>query len=85
MKFPHAAALAVVGWYLMTPPRGSDGQPDPQAPLPRLYQYGSYDSARECYDGWVAALRISKGAPEWHVQELAEAKCVATDDPRLKK
>jgi hypothetical protein len=27
---------------------------------------------------------MSKGAPEWQVQELAGAKCIATDDPRLK-
>jgi hypothetical protein len=27
---------------------------------------------------------MSKGAPEWQVQELAGAKCIATDDPRLR-
>jgi hypothetical protein len=68
----------------MTPPRGSDGQPNPRAPLSQWYQYGSYDSARECYNGWAAALRMSEGAPEWQVQELAGAKWIATDDPRLK-
>jgi hypothetical protein len=32
MKLGHAAALAVIGWYLMIPPV-HDGQPDTQAAI----------------------------------------------------
>jgi hypothetical protein len=33
MKLRHAAALALVGWYLMTPPIGDDLRPEIGAPL----------------------------------------------------
>jgi hypothetical protein len=32
-KFHRAVALALVGWYLMVPSLGTDGMPDPKAPL----------------------------------------------------
>jgi hypothetical protein len=80
----HAAALALVGWYLITPPLGPDGRPDRQAPLSHWSLHSSYDTARECQKGWVAAIRLSKGAPEWYVEQSDLAKCFPTEDPRLK-
>ncbi len=55
VKLRHAAALAAVGWYLMTPPP----QPDPATGLPNggadvhaSFRWwdneGSFDSAKEC-------------------------------------
>jgi hypothetical protein len=35
MKLRHAAALALVGWYIMTPPL--NGEPDPSMPISRWY------------------------------------------------
>jgi hypothetical protein len=47
MTFLHAAALALVVWYLMLPPR--DGaEVTIHAPLSRWKIDGSYDSARKC-------------------------------------
>ena len=43
MNLRHAAALALVGWYLMVPPLSN-----PSAPLSKWNLYRSYDTAREC-------------------------------------
>jgi hypothetical protein len=57
MTSRHAAALALVGWYLMTPPlnhrsvRTPDGTPASQvlqAVLPRLSLKRPFDSGNEC-------------------------------------
>jgi hypothetical protein len=57
MKLRHAAALALVGWYLMVPPGTSKDAPDQpltfdgSAPLSKWKIVGSYDSASGCDDG----------------------------------
>jgi hypothetical protein len=51
MKPRHAAALALVGWYLMMPPqdlRVPGDEIEETAPLSRWIMAGSYDSADEC-------------------------------------
>jgi hypothetical protein len=45
----HAAALALVGWYLMVPPAG-----DNTATLKYWLQEGSFDTAKECEAGQLA-------------------------------
>jgi hypothetical protein len=47
MKSHHAAALALVGWYLMLPPM-VDGHTDTSAPLNSWRMTGSYDAAIDC-------------------------------------
>jgi hypothetical protein len=47
MKARHAAALALVGWYLMTPPILLKC-PDEGAPLSRWTVEEAFDTAREC-------------------------------------
>jgi hypothetical protein len=88
MKPRQAAALALVGWYLMVPPVGSfkaivtsSGDVTIQwtirdhASSPPLTTWSiskSFDTAAEC-----EAQRMN------HIQSVAI--CVATDDPRLKE
>jgi len=59
MSIHHAAALALVGWYLMTPPFVSVGPnlhdasldrsiPDSEAPLSKWQWSGSFDSVASC-------------------------------------
>jgi hypothetical protein len=49
MNLRHAAAFALVGWYLLEPPHvGEDGSPDKGVPLAQWEQMGSYTSAEEC-------------------------------------
>jgi hypothetical protein len=52
MNLRHAAALALVGWYLMVPLPGND--PIPNAGVRSFLKWihlQSFDSAAECEDG----------------------------------
>ena len=44
MRLRHAAALALVGWYLMVPPRGAQEE----KPLSEWAAMGAFDSSGEC-------------------------------------
>ncbi len=78
----HAAALALVGWYLMVPPNGG-------GPVSGKWIINSsYDSAKECEkageklrENTQYVLRRNPDAPGI---EFMAATCIATDDPRLK-
>src|ERR1700730_16572314 len=52
----HAAAFALVSWYLMIPPLNSAGSPDDASPLTSWHNEKSFDSARQCEDGKVTVL-----------------------------
>jgi hypothetical protein len=55
MKLRHAAALALVGWYLMLPPISRDGVVHAEARLTNWLNIGAYDSANDCE---AARLRV---------------------------
>ena len=95
MRFRHAAALALVAWYLLCPPMRFD-HPENPFDLPRIFLnatlaewdiQGSYDSAQECESGKV---EFQAQGRSWTIPDLAAAQrlnmavCIATDDPRLK-
>jgi hypothetical protein len=127
MKPHHAAALALVGWYLMMPPlkenplvrsptyepsRSNEGDlVDTKAPLSIWTNVRSFDSASQCnwmldhltkdYDKDIdrelhkevgrdpkeADRDISSDKFLRHYVgslRIERAKCIATDDPRLK-
>ncbi len=96
MNLRHAAALALVGWYLMTPPplvppRG-EVLVDALAPLSNWRVFHAYDSAKQCEQQHSAMFDEAKGhqnstdASERAVFQMAmSAQCIATDDPRLKE
>jgi len=71
MKLRHAAALALVGWYLMMPPSTSSGRIQKDAPLSRWYIFTTFETKKEC----EKARQFSSGL----------SICVASDDPRLKE
>ncbi len=88
MKPRHAAALALVGWYLMIPPVG-----DTSTPLARWVHVGSYDTATECE---TTRLKLAndtlKGTPAPNgltrtqtIDLATDSQCIETDDPRLAK
>ncbi len=83
MKLRHAAAFALVGWYLMQPPahRGTDGKSvfEDARPLTMWRQIGAYDTAKECEAqiDHMVTLPTDVGAEF--------VRCVASDDPRLKR
>jgi hypothetical protein len=84
MKLRHAAALALVGWYLMVPPSQRGGV-SLDAPLRSWRSFGNYDTARDCEDDHLELAEKSKQAtPSGHlIVELAQ--CIASDDLRLKE
>jgi hypothetical protein len=86
-----AAALAVVAWYLITPPSMPNGQLDLGAPLGRWDRQQSFTSSDECKNGRERLLNL-QAAPGTAARELAEmrtavltSQCVAAEDPRLKE
>jgi hypothetical protein len=77
----HAAARALVGWYLMTA--------QPYAPLSQWRIVGTYDHASDCQH---RLLTLSGSPKPWSPSSRAINKanaprlaCVSTDDPRLKE
>jgi hypothetical protein len=98
VKLHHAAALALVGWYLMVPPLGTDGMPDSKAPLSRwtIAVSGSYDTARACKErisddlGALSnyALKHPEQSDDPHIKNVEQTRfseqCIASDDPRLR-
>ena len=94
MNLRHAAALALVGWYLMIPPPMdlSDGSvvPDLSAPLSRWLAREPFRTADDCTaELEVMRLRGEQVRREEHYprSDLYEytSRCVRSDDPRLKE
>jgi hypothetical protein len=97
----HAAALALVGWYLMSAPLVGN-RPDVKARFSKWTIEHVFDSARDCdtlRGRWrERASRITdavnqhtKLSPEdaevtiEALYEMGSCECVASDDPRLKE
>jgi hypothetical protein len=96
MKPRHAAALALVGWYLMIPPiNRTTGQAETFAPLSSglWTMVEAYDTAEACEKSKRIMMDIVSH-PDKHKdldKDIEKArsmapfvKCIATDDPRLK-
>ncbi len=87
----HAAALALVSWYLMVPPpHSSESQPPP---LSEWSVYQTFESADVCYffRTGTASGMVQDPPPDFaerfdsrFMDIFKQAECVATDDPRLK-
>src|ERR1700691_332662 len=96
MKPRHAAALALVGWYLMVPPLSNRTGPiERSGALAKWEAWFAFDTAAECEarvktltDAAIGRLKAQPvaSATEQRISDLQalNARCVATDDPRLK-
>lgn len=88
MKTRHAAALALVGWYLMVSQQWDNDALRP--PLAKWEIVDSFDSAHACeaarHEMAQMAAEKDKDYPSWVITGRFErlSQCVATDDPRLK-
>jgi hypothetical protein len=86
MNPSHAAALALVGWYLIAaPPQSFKDNKYYEAPLGEWTHKATFDSEFECKQ------KLSEGCHEVGGKgrigfegPLCYARCIATDDPRLK-
>ena len=92
MKLRHAAALALVGWYLMFPPWNKAGDALVlDAPLSQWRTISSFDTAKECsadraeHYGKALYPPPDSHPPPLAVAMLAASHCIASDDPRLVK
>jgi hypothetical protein len=99
MKFRHAAAFAVMGWYLISPPTLSNTTADVAAPLSHWQIISSFDTAIGCEhrrrteekrinDPKVQAELAAK-TKNWNLAtaqaRVTASVCVASDDPRFKQ
>jgi hypothetical protein len=87
VKIWRVAALALTVWYLMMPPPLSHSR-DRVVPLSRWTATGTFESKKACEAERGRFSKVDQGpevagdsAPAY---EVYDAKCVATDDPRLK-
>jgi len=87
MNLSHTATLALVGWYLMIPPRtGHDQQTfDDHAPLASWFVFSAYDAAHECEGAKFLNHEGHKQSGDPMKAAMDSAQCIATDDPRLKE
>ncbi len=87
MNLRHAAALALVGWYLMVPPPAclQSQTPDLYASLSKWVPVEKYPSARTCSEGLRDDRYMAQHPrPEaFASKNLAYGRCIASDDPRL--
>ena len=90
MKLRHAAALTVVGWYLMVPPF-RDKEYDAKAQLSDWSIVKEFDTEKGCKD---YPAHLEKLLNEGHHGDgnvrvnkalFDKAQCIAGDDPRVKK
>ena len=95
MKPRHAAALALVGWYLMVPPLTPGGGPHEvlfHAPLSKWEVGEGHDTKAGCEDSLRESIKnmdrdanaCAVGSCAVMVVEYAHGHCMASDDPRLK-
>jgi len=94
------ATVFVIGWYLLVPPveeRNGKLEPVFYYWLAKWDQQGAYDTAKECQNGLdeyvqrmqhvLDSARTEKMKQRAAVMTMASfyAKCVASDDPNLKR
>lgn len=89
MNLRHAAALALVGWYLMIPQSALPPNVAYKKPLSTWQTIQSFDTADECQDYLSDFFQRSREKAALNMLEPAYrdfmfAQCVASDDPRLK-
>jgi hypothetical protein len=87
MSLRHAAALALIGWYLIVPPSGRD-YPMGNVNTP-LSQWGKrptvYRDKEECEHVLDKQRRLVHGKNRQLAHKFyQQAQCVPADDPRLR-
>jgi hypothetical protein len=82
----RVAALALLVWYLMVPPR-LNNQLRPEVPLADWVRLGSFASEGECRDaGYDRQHKMETSeSNEARVPRYQAWVCIASDDPRLAK
>jgi hypothetical protein len=74
MKHRHAAALAIVAWYLMIPPINAHNKVDAHAPMSKWKRGVSFDSEKECDESLKDAIANPMTDAEYRAAEKATLK-----------
>jgi hypothetical protein len=84
MKLRHTAAVALVGWFLITPPPQTNGHYDTSAPLSQWKIEGGAGTRKECEEtqAFLSSSALKEKRPS-DLEAARDAKCVPMDDPRL--
>jgi len=94
MNLRRAAALALVGWYLMEPPMtqvsGGHSAALTEAPLGRWNTSASFDNSKSCVAYQLARIdqqkrRSDQAGREYWLEVFSNSLCIASDDSRLKE
>jgi len=90
MGLRHAAALALMGWYLMVPPPLPHSRGHGQIePLSRWIVARTFESKKACDAERRHLSKLDPGAEvagdDPPAYQVYDAECFATDDPRLKE
>jgi hypothetical protein len=83
MKTRHAAALALVGWYLLAPPSGPDDKPIVTAPFSQWTDHHTYDTAAHCEARRLEIIDALPNSELDAIEYFQTSLCVSADDPRL--
>lgn len=91
MEIRHtAAALVLLGWYLLLPPPGRDRDVDTSLPLTVWFRAKHiYTSKADCESDKAALINMPRANPsdpkeQSKLQGERAGICVSADDPRLK-
>jgi hypothetical protein len=85
MKLRDAVAVALTGWYLLTPPMNANRHYNRSAPLPDWHIEAGFPSGEDCRKTLaVLASRARAERSTADVEKVKEARCVSSDDPALK-
>lgn len=86
MNSRHAAALTLVGWYLMVAPTKQIGpfMTVENPPISKWNRQDHFDSKEQCETVRAEYLAYPP-LPLREFKDQLVAECVSTDDPRLKK
>jgi hypothetical protein len=81
---PASSPNAETGWFLITPPRQSDGHFDVSAPLSKWKVEEGAGSRDKCerLRTILGSLALKQGQPS-DVEQVKAARCVSMDDPHL--
>lgn len=80
-----AAALALLVWYLLLPPLRHDGTVNMSAPLSKWKRLGNYDTSDDCETALSDIRSRWVGHEPNFPAKTDEARCISSDDPRLKE
>ncbi|HVA39656.1 MAG TPA: hypothetical protein VNF49_03265 [Candidatus Binataceae bacterium] len=83
MKLRHIAAVALTGWFLITPPQANSHY-DTSAPLSKWKIEGGAATREQCKatQASLGSRALKQGRPG-DAEAVKDAQCVSTDDPRL--